>query len=501
MPDRRSLLALLIWLGAVPVLADVVPPDDAGAWLAERDRVLAEFGAELPRQPAAEPPNLAEPGPADIAEPQVVGSDVRLALTQMALAAGSAGQAVIAGAQEPGGPGAIYLRAGRASLAGLYEATRGTPLEPVLRREGEAYVASRPIVVVQGAALDLGPGDVLELDREAGAFLLSFGHLSVAGATVRADAPPPGEEDGFRPFVASLGTGTLDVSHGVFVGLGSNLAPVASGLAVSSGSLFAGSDTAVIRDSRFIDVHGLSLLDSNGADVLGNRFDRPRGIAVWADGSDRVEIRDNLVIEPGGAFAARIDGPAADIRFIDNVLVRGDHAGIRIAGEAQAVDLRGNVVEGFAGRGVVVEEGASCLRLSGNLLRGNGGDGFSARDFGDAVIAGNAVLGNGGAGVSLARSRAETGLLVSGNLIAGNRSGVRTASIGSLVLAANDLAGQLPRHLAGDLTQHTPLLLRESRGGARPTLAFEALRGAVAEPLGAEAAETAWNDCREGAGS
>lgn len=494
--DPRRLLLLLLCLGAAPALSQSADTAEHGAWLVERDRALAAIGLEagfVPDVPANEPP-VAAASVADGQEPQVVESDLRLALTQVALASGSVGQARIAEAQSKDAPGAIFLRAGEASLAKLYELTRGTDLESVLRREGDAVVASRPIVVVQGASLWLGPGDVLEL--EDGAFLVSFGHLSMSGATIRADAPPLGQEDAFRPFVASLATGTLDVSWSVFVGLGSNVAPVASGLALSSGSLFAGDGTSVIRDNRFIDVHGLSVLDGDGAAVLDNRFDRPRGVAIWADGSDGVEIRGNLVVEAEGFFAARIDGPATGVTFADNVLVGGQHAGLRVASGAAAVDLRGNVLEGFAGRGLVAEGGASCLRIGGNLIRGNGGDGVSAQAIGDAIVTGNAVLGNGGAGVSLEHPLPEAELVVAGNQVADNRSGVRASAVGSLLLAENDLSNQLPRHLAGDLSQHTPLFLRESRGGVRPSLAFHAVQAEPAAPFTPEDAQAAFDACR-----
>jgi poly(beta-D-mannuronate) C5 epimerase len=341
------------------------------------------------------------------------------------------------------------------------------------------------------------PGDVLELDVAQGAFLLNFGHLSVAGATLRADPPGPGNEDGFRPFVASLGTGTLDVSWSVFVGLGSRVAPAASGLAVSSGSLFAAAGaTSVIRDSRFIDVQGLTIIDGDRTVVTGNRFDRPRGVAIWVDDSQEVEVRGNYVVSPQGTFAARIDGPGRGVRFTDNVLVDGDHAGLRIAGTAAVVDLQGNVVSGFAGRGVVIEEGAGCIRLASNLIRENGGDGVSAQDVGDLIASGNVIAENGGAGVSLSRSRGEAEILVVNNLLAGNRSGVRTATIDALLLTGNDMSAQMPRHLAGDLTQHTPMFLRESRGGERAALAFRHVVADVVEPLAPAEAEAAFEACR-----
>jgi hypothetical protein len=476
-------------------------PDDAAGWLAERDSILSGFGLE-PRA-ATELPETHSVALGAMASvpPQVVGSDVRLALTQMALAAGSAGQAEIAAAQAGEGPGAIYLRAGSATLAQLFEATRGTDLEPVLQREGERYVVSRPLVVIQGAALRLEPGDQLELDTASGAFLLNFGHLSISGATIRAEAPPPESADRFRPFVASLGTGTIEVAHGVFVGLGSRIAPVASGLALSSGSLFAASTPSVVRDSHFIDVHGLSALDSNGAAILGNRFDRARGVAIWADGSDRVTIAGNHVVEPSGAFAIRVDGPAKDVGLFDNVLVGGEHAGLRIAGGAAAVDLQGNVVTGFAGRAIVAEEGATCLRVAGNLVQGNGGDGIGARDVGAILVGGNAILDNGGAGLSLSRARAEAGMLVQDNLFAGNRSGIRASQIATLELSGNDLSDQMPRHLAGDLAQLTPMFLRESRGGARPAFAIHSVRAEVAQPLPTDAVDAAFEQCRVEAGS
>jgi hypothetical protein len=116
-------------------------------------------------------------------------------------------------------------------------------------------------------------------------------------------------------------------------------------------------------------------------------------------------------------------------------------------------------------------------------------------------VVGNAILDNGGAGVSLARSRPDAELLVAGNLLAGNRSGVRTATLDALHLSGNEMSGQMPRHLAGDLTQHTPLFLAESRGGARAALAFADLAAEVVEPMPPEAVEGAFERCRTEGGA
>ena len=496
MPEVRLspllLVPVLLWAG--PVMAEL-PRADVAVWLAERDRALAATGAAVPdvpaegRMPAAARPSLGGPL-------QVVGSDVRLALTQMAMVVGSAGRTRIEAAQAPGEPGAIYVRSGSGDLAELYEATRGGLLEDALRREGKAYIAARPIVVVQGASLTIGPGEVLELDRGSGAFLLSFGQLAITGATVRAEAPDPMAVDPFRPFVASLGTGRIEVTGSLFQGLGSDISPAASGLALASGSLFAPVGASSVRDSRFEDVQGLSVLGGVGVAVEGNRFERPRGVAIWADGADDVSVRGNLVVGAEGLFALRLDGPATDVRVIENVLVDGEHAGVRIADGAGGADLTGNVITGFAGRAIVAEEGARCLRLAGNLIRGNGGDGVSTRDAGDVIVAGNVLTGNGGAGVSLVQPQPGAALLVANNLISHNRSGVRASGVEALRLSGNDLAQQMPRHLAGDLAQHTPLLLRESRDGERASLLFQQVRAETMAPLAQEAADDAFASCR-----
>jgi poly(beta-D-mannuronate) C5 epimerase len=492
-PSRLLLVpAALLW--AWPALAES-PRAEVAVWLAERDRALAGIGVAVPETPVEEVAPVA-PAPSLGSPLQVVGSDVRLALTQMAMVVGSAGRTRIEVAQTPGDVGAIYVRSGSGTLAELYEATRGGPLEGALRREGRAYVAVRPIVVVQGAALTLGSGEVLELEGQSGAFLLSFGELAITGATVRAKAPDPEAEDPFRPFVASLGTGRIEVTDSLFQGLGSDIAPAASGLALASGSLFAPVGASSVRDSRFEDVQGLSVLGGVGVAVEGNRFERPRGVAIWTDGADDVEVRGNLVVGAEGPFALRLDGPATDLRVAGNVLVGGRHAGVRIADGAEGADLTGNVVTGFAGRAVVAEEGARCLRLSGNLIRDNGGDGVSTRDAGDVIVAGNVLTGNGGAGVSLVRPQTGAALLVADNLISDNRSGVRASGVEALRLSGNDLAGQMPRHLAGDLAQHTPLLLRESRGGGRASLLFQQVRAETMAPLVPEAADDAFSSCR-----
>ncbi|RKH84434.1 hypothetical protein D7Y13_42555, partial [Corallococcus praedator] len=112
-PARLPRLAAML-LAATPALADA--PPEIAAWLALRDEALVGTvgtapAAATPRLPLSEPA-----GPP--AAPQVVSSDIRPALAQMALAVGARGQAEIAAAQPPGGPGAIYLLTGSTSLAG-----------------------------------------------------------------------------------------------------------------------------------------------------------------------------------------------------------------------------------------------------------------------------------------------------------------------------------------------------------------------------------------------
>ncbi|ROU03620.1 right-handed parallel beta-helix repeat-containing protein [Histidinibacterium lentulum] len=474
---RLLLTGLALGLLAGTAGAQETGRDLVAQWLFERDMALGEpprVRVESERPPAGITP---------AGEAVVEAGDIRLALAQIGIGAGSDGRTAIAAAQPVFGPGAVYLRQGRTDLDGLVDAAAAAGLDGVLFREDGAVVARAPVVVLEGAALALGRGDRLTLAGEAGAFLLAFGALSIEGARVAATGST--EDDAFRPFVASLGTGTMRVSRSSFEGLGFGAAPLTAGVAHVAEGLFRPPEPPWIGGSRFADVHGVAAVGANGLTVTGNSFVKPRGSALRIAESSDVRVLRNLVTDAQGTHALRLSGPGAGVEVRDNVLVGGHHAALRIDDGLSDVVLGGNVVADFAGPGAILAEGTGCVAVDRNLFRGNGGDGLSAMATGSLLVEGNAILGNGGNGVVLTAPEEHGATVLAANRVSGNRAGLRATSLGRLRLAGNDLTGQLPRLMTGDLAQLVPFYLREGRDGAADIVVERVSARAAKTPPGA----------------
>jgi len=500
-----ALLALGAWLvPACRVAASDGIAAPLAARLAERDAALAERGLDRPAPPAAAIAPYGDAGGGGALSLHLSG--VRLALTRLSLGGGADGLAALRAAQPDDGPGALYIRSGTADLATLYDRTRDGPMEDALVRDTGGHVARVPIVVMRGAGLRLSDGDRLGLDGPRGAFLLSFGRLVIDGAEVTALGPPQdsdspsGGKGGFRPFVASAGSGALRVTDSRLTGLGFGTAPVTAGLSLRVGGLFRPESPGHVSGTTLEDVRGLHVTGDRGTTIHANRFVAPRGTAIHLEEADDARVTSNLVEDGRGAYALRLAGPARGAAIEGNALVDGAHAGMRIDDGAQGARLSGNLVSGFPGRAVEIGQGAGCLRLSGNAILDNRGDAIAAAEAGTLVIDGNALVGNGGAAVSLSRLTEGSRALVISNAVSGNRTGLRTAGVPRLRLAGTTFDGQRPRLLSGDAGQHTPRLLRAMKRGA-PDLALEHVAARTPRPLPDDAAARAFAACRTEGGA
>lgn len=471
--------------------------------LARRDLVFAAHGIVPPVRVMAMVAAGTDGAPAgqagDLA-PKVAISDVRLGLMQMALAVGPAGQAEIYAALPAADAAALYLREGTATLADLVSLTAEAGHPDALRLAGGTFRASVPIIVLGGAALVLGDGETLVFSREDGGFLLSFGSLSITGATISSAASPaaPGP-DGFRPFVASLGSGGLQVRDSRFTGLGFGPSPALSGLSVATAGLYGSSVPSVIAYSQFSDLGGISVINSDRVVIAGNRIVDARQTAIRVEASDGASVLRNVVTGTRGAHALRLSGPGRTGAVRDNILSGGAQGGLRLDTAAAGIEVSGNLIEDFRGEGVAILQGARCVWLHGNVIRANGGSAVRAAATGDLVVTDNALLDNGGTGLALTEAVEDTSTLVAGNAIAGNRAGIHSAAQGHLILSGNDLSHQLPRLVTGDLAQHTPLLLRAMREGGTADLdIWRVTASPSAVPAGADAGAAAFTACQGG---
>jgi hypothetical protein len=424
----------------------------------------------------------------------VSAGDVRLGLLQAALHAGTTGHDAIIAAQTEGGE-AIFLRSGSAGLADLMAALEDGTQPGSLRRAGDTFTAARPIVVMQGASLAIAPGETLRLDARGGAFVLSLGRIAVEGARIEAVGIDPADPLGFRPFVASLGTGDLVVRDGAIAGLGFPGAAMTSGLAHAARGLLRGPEPLTLTDVILDDVQGVTVLGGQGLDVSGSTFRDMRGTALSVSGAPETRIEANRFERGRGLHTIHVSGPDGQVRIARNVLSGGRHAGIRVSDGTAKLDLHGNRVSGYAGTAIRLDDGPACARVSGNLLEGNGGDGLAVRGGGPLAVDGNVIAGNGGAGISISQPEPRADMLVVHNLLAGNRTGLRGVMLGALRLAGNDFSDQRPRILSGDLAQTVPALLRASREGPVDLIVTHVVARPAPEALPADAADRAFARC------
>ncbi|MFC2980929.1 right-handed parallel beta-helix repeat-containing protein [Roseicyclus marinus] len=507
---RISIGALLVAMAiptAPPATAQTDQPISASealeAGLARRDRAFASYGIAPPIHPPLHDTSgmtSAAIRQATDLLPKIAISDVRLGLMQMALAVGPEGQAEIYAALPSANAPALYLREGRATLADLVILAAEAGHPNALRSEAGTYTASVPIIVLAGAALAVVDRETLVFSGEHGGFLLSFGSLSIVGATITADISQHAiGPDAFRPFVASLGSGGLSVRDSRFNGLGFGPSPALSGLSVATAGLYGAHTPSVISRSIFTDLGGVSVVDSDSVMIEGNWVADARQTAIRVEGSQGASLLHNVVTGTQGSHAVRLSGPGRMVEVRENILSGGDYGGLRLDTGVAGVEVSGNLIEDFRGEGVAVVQGARCVWLQSNVILENGGNAVRAEATGDLVVTGNLLLANGGAGLALREGIEGSSTLIVGNVIADNTAGLYSATEGHLRLSGNDLSQQLPRLLTGDLAQHTPLLLRAMRAGSMADLDIRHVTASLSvTPAAADASVRAFAACQGG---
>jgi mannuronan 5-epimerase len=391
-------------------------------------------GVDVPPVPAA----IAGPDE----PPEVRTGEIQAALTQLSILSGGNGHLALQLAQG-GRTDVIYLLSGTARLADL--ATAGD----MIRRDGAVWRLVRPLVVWPGAALTLAPGEVLEMDTAGGAFLLSFGSVTITGATLRGDGGANAAVPGFRPFLLVTGQGTFRAEDARFAALGFR-GPVAfRGVSVMTAGVMKPATPPVVTESRFDGVFSLSFEGADGMTLTANHFAGAGAAAVSVKDGRRLVLAGNRITGTADGAGVRLSGALHDVVIAGNVISGGGRNGVQIDGNTSGLLIGGNVITDNAGAGVTLAR-ATCVTVRGNIIAGNRTTGLKLTESGGAEIAGNAVQDNGSAGIEV---QAQTGLapvLLTDNVLARNREGLRAAGLAEVQLQGNNLAAQTPRQFAGD---------------------------------------------------
>jgi Right handed beta helix region len=400
--------------------------------------------------------------PAPEAAPVARNGDMQAALTQLAILSGTNGHLTLQLAQT-GRRDVIDLLSGQARLADLAAdptlLTRAGPDD-----QGSVWHLNRPLVIWPGATLVIAPGEVLEMDTTQGAFILSFGSVRISGATLRGTLGRNAAVPAFRPFLLVTGQGTLDADDARFHRLGFR-GPVAfRGVSVLSGGVMRPETPARIANSRFSDIHSLSLEGTDGAVVANNRFDASLSTALSVSGGAGIVLAGNRIAGTAEGAGVRLSGSLKDISLVANVVANGGRNGIQIDGESHGLTLAGNTVTGNLGAGITVSRGL-CLTLRANIIAANGTTGLRLSDSGAATVSANAVFANGSAGIEVLAQSGLPPIELAGNVLHHNREGLRAADLAELQFSANDLARQTPRQFSGDLAPWLGAYLTAGQAG------------------------------------
>lgn len=442
---RRLSLALFValfataqsWAGPDVGLQDEVraalEQPDVGAVLALADRLAG--GIAVPPVPAAIQDGNGVPV-------EVRAGQIQAALTQLSILAGGNGHLALHLAQASR-TDVIDLISGQATLADI-AAVAGLAQGPA-----EVWHLSRPLVIWPGAALVVAPGEVLELDSKAGVFILSFGEVRLTDATLRGDAGRNERFPSFRPFLLVTGQGAFRAERSTFADLGFR-GPVAfRGVSILTGGLLRPEIPAVVVGSRFDRVFSLSFEGADRLVLSDNRISKAGAAAISVKGGAEMVIARNRIIGATDGAGMRLSGALRKVAILGNLIRDGGRNGLQIDGSARGLVLHGNVLTGNAEAGISIRD-ASCVALQGNVLVGNGTSGLRLMRSGQVRIANNVALSNGAAGVEIQAQRGQGAVLLSDNLLARNREGLRAAGLGEVRLTGNDLSDQTPRQFAGD---------------------------------------------------
>ena len=395
--------------------------------------------------------------------------DIRLLLTRIAVQAGAKDHAALIRAQGDRDHDVILLRGGLIELHDLLALAKGTAAAPFLSQTAEGIVLTRPLAIWDDAGLALSSGDTLVLDRQSGSFIANLGQLAVTGGAIRGSAGVNGAEAAFRPFVLTAGQGSFTAQGARFSTLGFDPSVIFGGLAVVSSGLIATRLPSFIMDSTISDVASIAIVGTTSTAISGNRIIGSAGSAVLLSHATSAVVSGNRFTGRTGTRAIRVTAISSGVMISGNLLSQGPGIGVLIDGGSDGVALSGNVVLGSGTSGIEVRA-SECVIIEGNLVAMNEGTGININDTRVGIVSANAILFNRGSGVLLRDQAVSAMALVSDNVIAGNRDGLRGATAGRVELSGNKLDGQLPRVFAGDLA---PLAVDWLRHRRNPEPAFQ----------------------------
>ena len=410
---------------------------------------------------------------------QGVAMDMRLALTLFIQVAGATDNRAVQSAQGPDSAlRALVIRQGNATMADVERLA----VELGLQDPGETgdFTLKVPLVIWEGAALTLGPGDALRLSRPDGAFVINFGHFAMTGAMAERTGAQNPHLARFAPFIASVGSASMQVQGSRIRGLGFGRTRGFAGLSLLHNTLMGERQRSFLRDTLFDTVVSVVIGASSDVDITGNRFVRARGEGLILAGSPRANVVSNVFAGPAEFNAIQIVEGSSDAVVSGNIVMGGAKSGIVVRSASHRPYLANNIVWQRAGGGITVDH-ADCANIHSNFVIENAQKGIEVRASDGSIVRGNHVLNNRSAGIWISAQEPQARTFVVENVLLANSAGIATATGERVVLLGNDFRAQFPRFLAGDLARQSPHIAGNLEG-VRPMLLTSA--GAVPVPGG-----------------
>lgn len=422
---------------------------------AARATLGAAPGWDMPVPPLAAPALPAEALGVDRPE-------LRAVLTQLAVTAGANDHLLLLQAQAA--PGALVLRQGTAGLSDLAAAA-----PEALRPDGQGgWLLTRPLVVWNGARLQLVPEDRLTLSRGEGAFLLVFGQFLAEGAQISGSTEANPRSADFRPFLLAAGAAELRLKGTTLADLGMDRPGLFGGLTVLSSGLYPAPTPVAIADSRFLRLPQVSLRQADGAQILGNHWQES---ALQILGGQHVLLKDNLLQDSRGGVALRLSEALRNSVIQDTTILRPEGTALTISGLARRLVLGGTLIDRPGGDGISAER-ARCLRLEGLSVTRGGAAGLRLRSSGEVAVGHGLFMANGASAVAVEAQPQAAPIRLAAMTISGNGAGLHGWGAAEIDLQDMRLAGQAPRLFDGDLAPFTAAYLTATEGQARRDFAL-----------------------------
>jgi poly(beta-D-mannuronate) C5 epimerase len=387
--------------------------------------------------------------------------NMRLSLGMLAQSFGARNNFAVLKAQSNANTDALVITRGTATLADLKLFMQHYRLQTL--DIGGDFVAAAPVIVLPGATLRLGEGEVLNLSRPDGAFVVNFGHLDINGAEIRSVGGENVGTPSFAPFVVTALQGTAHVQKARFSGLGFGQTRKFSGFSILRNALLPVSETSFIRDSVFDGVRSVSIYAVRDIDISGNRFHNAVAGPLEIARAPNALIKGNLFTGEMQTNAIRLILQSRNAKIEGNVILGGENAGITINTGSDNVTLAHNLIWRRNGGGIRVVK-SDCGLVHDNIVIDNRQKGIEVRTSQGSEVAQNLIVGNNSAGIWVSAQTWQANTTLRENVLFGNGSGIGTAIAEELTLIGNDFSGQFPQFLSGDLAQQNRHIAGDVRG-------------------------------------